>query len=55
LIRIHHQNRIAAADVAISRDDVKKAENEIAVQVHAVYYGILIAELQKKAAQQQTE
>jgi outer membrane protein TolC len=55
LIRIHQQNRIAAADVAVSRDDVKKAENEIAVQVHTVYYGILIAELQKKAAQQQTE
>jgi outer membrane protein TolC len=55
LIRIHQQNRIAAAEVALSRDDVKKAENEIAVQVHTVYYGILIAELQKKAAQQQTE
>jgi outer membrane protein TolC len=55
LIRIHQQNRIAATEVAISRDDVKKAENEIAVQVHTVYYGILIAELQKKAAQQQTE
>ena len=52
LIRIHQQNRIAAAEVALSRDDVKKAENEIAVQVHTVYYGILIAELQKKAAQQ---
>jgi len=55
LIRIHQQNRIAAAEVALSRDDVKKAENEVAVQVHTIYYGILIAELQKKAAQQQTE
>jgi outer membrane protein TolC len=55
LIRIHQQNRMAAAEVAISHDDVKKAENEIAVQVHSVYYSILIAELQKKAAQQQTE
>ena len=55
LIRIHQQNRIAAAEVAISRDDVKKAENEIAVQVHALYYGILVAQLQKKAAEQQTE
>jgi outer membrane protein TolC len=55
LIRIHQRNRIAAAEVALSRDDVKKAENEIAVQVHTVYYGILIAELQKKAGQQQTE
>lgn len=55
LIRIRQQNRIAATEVAVSRDDVKKAENEIAVQVHTVYYDILIAELQKKAAQQQTE
>jgi outer membrane protein TolC len=55
LIRIHQHNRIAAAEVALSRDDVKKAESEIAVQVHTVYYGILIAELQKKAAQEQTK
>ena len=55
LIRIHQQNRIAAADVAISRDDAKKTENEIAVQVHTLYYGILVAQLEKKAAEQQTE
>jgi outer membrane protein TolC len=55
LIRIHQQNRVAAADVAISRDDVKKAENELAVQVHTLYYGILVTQLQKKAAEQQTE
>jgi outer membrane protein TolC len=55
LIRIHQQNRIAAAEVAISRDDVKKGENEVAVQVHTLYYGILVAQLQKKAAEQQTE
>jgi outer membrane protein TolC len=55
LIRIRQQNRIAAADVAISRDDVKKAENEVAVQVHTLYYGILVTQLQKKAAEQQTE
>jgi outer membrane protein TolC len=55
LIRVRQQNRIAAAEVAISRDDVKKAENEIAVQVHTLYYGILVAQLQKKAAEQQTE
>jgi outer membrane protein TolC len=55
LIRIRQQNRIAAADVAVSHDDVKKAENEIAVQVHTLYYGILVAQLQKKAAEQQTE
>jgi len=54
LIRIHDANRMAAAEVAISQDDVRKAENEVALQVHSVYYGILIAKLQKQAAEQQT-
>jgi len=54
LLRIHQANRMAAAEVASSRDDVKKAENEVALQVHTVYYGILVTQLQKKAAEQQT-
>jgi outer membrane protein TolC len=54
LLRIHQANRMAAADVASSRDDVKKAENEVALQVHTLYYGILVEQLQKKAAEQQT-
>jgi outer membrane protein TolC len=54
LIRIHDANRMAAADVAISQDDLKKAETEVALQVHSVYYGILVAKLQKQAAEQQT-
>ena len=54
LLRIHQENRIAAAEVASSRDDLKNAENEVALQVHALYYGILVAQLQKKAAEQQT-
>jgi outer membrane protein TolC len=54
LIRVHDANRMAAADVAISQDDLKKAENEVALQVHSLYFGILIARLQKQAAEQQT-
>ena len=53
LIRIHAANRMAAAEAAVSRDDVKKAENEIALEVHSLYYGILITRLQKQAAEQQ--
>jgi outer membrane protein TolC len=53
LIRIHAANQAAAAEVASSRDDVKKAETEVALQVHALYYGLLIARLQKQAADQQ--
>ena len=54
LLRVRQENRIAAAEVASSRDDLKNAENEIALQVHELYYGILVAQLQKKAAEQQT-
>jgi outer membrane protein TolC len=53
LIRIHQANRIAAAEVAISRDDLRNSENQIALQVHSLYFGILIARLQKQAAEQQ--
>jgi outer membrane protein TolC len=54
LIRIHDANRIAAAEIAISRDDLKKAENQAALQVHSLYYSILIAQLEKRAAEKQT-
>jgi outer membrane protein TolC len=54
LIRIHEANRIAAAEVAISRADLKKAENQVAVDVHRLYFAILISELQKRAAEEQT-
>jgi outer membrane protein TolC len=54
LIRIHAANRIAAAEIAASRDDLKKAENQVALQVHELYFGILIAHLQKQAAEQQS-
>jgi outer membrane protein TolC len=55
LVRIRDANRIAAADVAISRDELKKAENEIALRVHSLYYGVLITDFQKKAAEQQAQ
>ena len=54
LLRIHQENRIAATEVATSRDDLKNTENEIALQVHALYYSILVAQLQKKASEQET-
>ena len=53
LIRIHEANRIAAAEVAISRADLKKAENQVAVDVHRLYFAVLIAEMQKRAAEEQ--
>jgi outer membrane protein TolC len=54
LIRIKQANRIAASEVAASQDELKKAENEVALKVHEIYYSILIAGLQKKAAEQES-
>ena len=53
LLRIHQENRIAAAEVATSRDDLKNTENQIALQVHALYYNIIVTQLQKQAAEQE--
>jgi len=33
---------------------LKNAENEVALKVHALYFGILVAQLQKQAAEQET-
>jgi outer membrane protein TolC len=54
LIRVHAANRIAAAELAASREDLRKAENQVALDVHNLYFGILIARLQKKAAEQES-
>jgi outer membrane protein TolC len=53
LIRVHEANRIAAAEVAISRAELKKDENQVAVDVHRLYFAILSAGLQKRAAEEQ--
>jgi outer membrane protein TolC len=54
LIRIRQANRIVATETAASRHEVKKAENEVALRVHQLYFGILVARLQKRAADQET-
>jgi outer membrane protein TolC len=53
LLRIHQENRAAAAETANSRDELRNGENEVALQVHSLYYGILVAQMQKKAAEQE--
>ena len=55
LIRIRAQNQIAAAEVSGSKDDLRKAENDVALQVHSLYFEVLITSLQKQAALQQTK
>src|SRR5271156_3588872 len=54
LIHVHQANLIAAAELSMSRDDLKKAEDQIALDAHNLYFEILIARLEKEAAQQQT-
>ena len=54
LLRIHQENRAASAEIAASRDELKNTENDVALEVHTLYYGILVAQLQKQAAEQQT-
>lgn len=54
LIRVHAANRMAAAEVTASREDLRKAENQVALDVHNLYFGILIARLQKQAAEQES-
>ena len=54
LFRIRQENRIALTEIGTSRDELKNAENQVALQVHALYFGILVAQLQKKAADQET-
>jgi outer membrane protein TolC len=55
LIRIHQADRIALSEISASRDDLKKAETEVALKVHELYYSILVARLEKRAAEQETE
>jgi multidrug efflux pump subunit AcrB/outer membrane protein TolC len=51
LFKIDEANEIAKADHKISKSDERKAELEITLSVHQLYYGLLIARKQKDAAQ----
>jgi outer membrane protein TolC len=55
LLRIRQENRVAEAEIASSRDDARKAEVDVALKVHEMYYALLVAQLNQQAAQQQTE
>ena len=51
LFKIHEANQIAKAEHKISESNKRKAELEIIFGVHQLYYGLLIAQKQKDAAQ----
>jgi len=45
----------ARADAGVAQDDAKRAENEVALKMKQLYYGILTAERQKQAAELRIE
>jgi multidrug efflux pump subunit AcrB/outer membrane protein TolC len=49
LIKLRAARRAARADVKASQADLRKAENEVALQVRQVYIGILIGQLEVQA------
>lgn len=50
MFKIHESNRAALADVNTARIQVHEAENEVALKVRQIYYGLLIADLKMEAA-----
>lgn len=50
MFRIHESNRAATADINTAKIQVNQAENEVALKVRQLYYGVLIAQLKQQAA-----
>src|SRR5215469_13972116 len=55
MFKIREDNRAATADVNSARIQVKQAENDIALKVRQLYYGILIAQLKETAAKHEAD
>jgi outer membrane protein TolC len=55
MFKIHEDNRAATADINSARIDVNRAENDIALKVRQLYYGILIAQLKESAAKNEAD
>jgi len=52
IFRTHQETRSATADINSAKIQMKQAEQDIALKVRQLYYGILIAQLQRDAAKQ---
>jgi outer membrane protein TolC len=53
MFKIRESNRAAAADIKSARAQANQTQNEIALKVRQLYYGVLIAQLKQQAAQEQ--
>ena len=50
MFKIHESNRAATADINTAKIQVNQAENEIALKVRQLYYGLLVGQLKLNAA-----
>ncbi len=55
MFKIHESNRAATADINSAKIQVNQAENEIALKVRQLYYGILVAQLKEQAAKEEVD
>ena len=55
MFKVHQVNRAATADILSANERLKAAENDVALKVSQLYYGILIAQLKGEAAKAEAE
>jgi outer membrane protein TolC len=55
MFKIRESNRAAAADISSAKIQVNQAENDVALKVRQLYYGILIAQLKQQAASEEVD
>ena len=55
MFKIHQENRAATADINSAKIQVNQAEDDIALKVRQLYYGILMAQLNREAAKQEED
>jgi outer membrane protein TolC len=53
MFKIHESNRAATADINTAKIQVNQAEDEIALKVRQLYYGLLIGQLRLQAAKEE--
>jgi outer membrane protein TolC len=53
VFKIRESNRAATADIKSARAQLNQTQNEIALKVRQLYYGVLIAQLKQQAAQEE--
>jgi outer membrane protein TolC len=55
MFKVHNESRAATADINTAKIQVDQAEDDIALKVRQLYYGILIAQSKQKAAQEEAD